>query len=95
MHDLAWSPDGAHVVATGASGNVVLARLCDRRCVWAGGLEASTTASADADAAACIAVSNARDGSTESLQLRQPPLLISLAHGHLVAVTLNYCYVYK
>ncbi|KAL5961867.1 hypothetical protein TSMEX_010180 [Taenia solium] len=86
--DLAWSPNGANIAAAGTNGRVIFAHTVDRRLEWAGFEVVLTNTSS-------IAVTKVCDDSAENLQLCQPVLFFSLAYEHLIALTLNQCYIYS
>ncbi|VDK37428.1 unnamed protein product [Taenia asiatica] len=86
--DLAWSPNGANIAAAGTNGRVIFAHPVDRRLEWAGFEVVLTSTSS-------VAVTKVCDDSVENLQLCQPILFFSLAYEHLIALTLNQCYIYS
>ncbi len=85
---LSWSPDGANLAAVGANGTVLFANVIDRCLEWEG-YEAVVSGSKS------ITVTNVRDGSKEQLEFRDQVIKISLGFGHLVAVTISQCYIYR
>jgi intraflagellar transport protein 80 len=88
IYKLAWSNDGTQMGGASGSGQIIMARVVERRMDWCH-LEAVVT---DENK---ITVRNSINDSKEYLVFSERIIKSSLSWDHLIVTTLTQCYIYR
>lgn len=88
IYSLSWSADGTQLAGACASGQVLLAHVIERTCVY-------QHYTATVSERKTVKIQNILDGSEEILDVADRVIQMALRYGHLVLTTPTQCHIYS